>query len=110
MGAAAPIIGGVLALGGAGLSAYAMSKALKGRQDSSTSALQALSRENQRNAIDTLPETPTNIDTGENTEAEAARQQQLQLMAANDAAVNPTGGLGVTSQANTKKKTLGGGV
>lgn len=108
MGAVAPIIGGVLGL--AGLSAYAMSKAMKGQGDSNAAALQALSQQNQQNAIDTLPETPTNIDTGQNEEAEAARQQQLQLMAANDAAVNPTGGLGVTSQANTKKKTLGGGI
>ena len=105
----APLIG----LATAGISAYATSRMLKNNQNSQMASLQSMQNTNYQNAVNTLPtapEAPTNnaADAATN-EAEAERQKQLAAMAKNEAAVNPTGGLGVTTQANTKKKTLGGG-
>lgn len=106
MGAAAfPLLA---ATAGAGLVAYTMGNSLKNQNNASAESLMQLSNQQSQDALNTLPETPTDIDTGENDEAEAARRQQQQAMAANEARVNPTGSLGVTSTANTKKKTLGG--
>ena len=114
MGAAAPIIGGVLGLAGAGLTAYSMSKMMKNNQSQQMSMLQQLQNDNFANAQATLPKTPEaptgNAADAATNEAEAERQKQLKLLAANEKLVNPTGGLGVTQKANTKKRTLGGGV
>ena len=112
--AAAPIIGGVLGLAGAGLTAYSMSKMMKNNQSQQMSMSQQLQQSNYADAVASLPEAPK-APTGdaadaETNAAEAERQKQLRAMAANDKLVNPTGGLGDTSQANTKKRTLGGGL
>lgn len=104
MGAVAPILGTIATVG---LSAYAANKMMSSMNDQS-SALSALSTQNAQTALDTVPDAPVDIDSGENDEAEAARLEQQQLAAANEASVSTTGGLGLTTQANTKKKTLGG--
>lgn len=108
MGAAVGAIGQLAPLLGAGVLAYTMGNSMSNSLNSSASNLTALSNQQSQTALETLPDQPTDIDSGENAEAEAARQQQLQQMAANEASVNPTKGLGDTSAANTKKKTLGG--
>lgn len=109
--AAAPAL---LSLAGAGLTAYTMSRAMKQNNSNSYNQLAALSAANSQQAIDTLPEAPeaptNNADDAGTNAAEAERQKQQQAMAANDAANNPTGSLGLSTPANTKKKTLGGGL
>ena len=112
MGAvAAPAFLAVAGLVGVGLSAYATNKMMKENSKSQASMLQQL-QTNQDNALATLPETPeaptNNAADADTNAAEAERQKQLQQMAANEKMVNPTGGLGVTTAANTKKRTLGG--
>lgn len=115
MGAvAAPVIGGALGLAGAGLTAYAMSKMMKNNQSDQHAMLSRLQSGNYADAQATLPKTPE-APTGNAADAaangaEAERQRQLRLLAANEALVNPTGGLGVAAPANTKKRTLGGGM
>lgn len=109
--AAAPILGGVLTLAGAGLSAYAMSQMMK-NNTAGMSQLTQLQQQNNESALDTLPQAPQaptgNAADAATNEAEAERQRQLAAMAANESATNPTGGLGLATPANTKKKTLGG--
>lgn len=115
MGFIAPVIPALLGAAAVGLGAYSMSKMMKGIQGQNPSAgeLQSLNNQNMQAALDTLPKAPE-APTGDaldaaNNEAEAARKEQLQMAARNEAAVNPTGGLGLSSAtANTKKKTLGG--
>lgn len=98
----------LLATAGAGLVAYTMGQRQTKANDASAANLMSLSNQQNQQALDTLPDAPTDIDTGNNEAAEAARQEQLRQMSSNEASVNPTGGLGDTSTVGTKKKTLGG--
>lgn len=111
--AAAPIIGGLVAAAGVGVSGYMANKAMKDQQSAMQAQLTQLQSSNTAaNAAATLPslpEAPTNnAADAETNEAEAERQRQLAASRANEAWVNPNGGLGVTSLAKTKKRTLGG--
>lgn len=109
--AAAPIIGGLISVAGAGLSAFAMSKMMKNNTED-MGKLSQLAQQNNQDALSSLPKAPEaptgNAADAATNEAEAERQKQLAAMAANEAATNPTGGLGLSTPANTKKKTLGG--
>lgn len=104
------VVGG---LATAGLTAYSMSQMSKA-QNQSAGQLKAIQNNNAAQAIDTVPKPPkaptgNEADAGKNP-AEEARKQRLAAMAANEAMVNPTSGLGLSAPANTKKKTLGGGL
>ena len=105
---AGPLIAGVAT---AGISAIAMNSMMKNNQKDA-SQLMALAQQNDQSAMSTLPKVPEaptgNASDATTNEAEAERQKQLAAMAASDAAVNPTGGLGLSDKAPTKKKTLGG--
>ena len=107
-GIIAPLIAGVAT---AGVSALAMNSMMKNNQQDA-SQLMALTRQNNQSAMSTLPKAPEaptgNASDASTNAAEAERQKQLAAMAASEAAVNPTGGLGLTDKAPTKKKTLGG--
>lgn len=111
MGVAGAVIGG---LASAGLFAYGMSQMGKAQQSQSVGQLKALQSNNAAQAVETLPKAPEaptgNADDAGTNAAEEARKQQMAAMAANDAMVNPTSGLGLSAPANTKKKTLGGGL
>ncbi len=116
MGVVGAVVGG---LAMAGLTAYGMSKMQKSMMNQNYGQLQAIQNSaiqnsNAAQAVDTLPqapEAPTGNETdAETNAAEQERQKQLAAMAANDAMVNPTSGLGLSTPANTKKKTLGGGL
>ncbi len=111
MGVVGAVVGG---LAMAGLTAYGMSKMQKSMMNQNYGQLQAIQNSNAAQAVDTLPQAPE-APTGdaadaETNAAEQERQKQLAAMAANDAMVNPTSGLGLSTPANTKKKTLGGGL
>jgi hypothetical protein len=95
----------------AGLTAYSMSQMGKA-QNQSAAQLTALQNSNNAQAVDTLPKPPEAPTNGEGdaatNPAEQERQKQLAAMAANDAMVNPTSGLGLSAPAKTKKQSLGG--
>lgn len=110
MGLETAIIGGLLAGG-----LFAMSQSKKNQSSyQNTGSLTQLQNTNAANAINTLPQAPE-APTGDSADAEknaaeTERSAQLAAMAENASAVNPTGGLGLTGQASTKKRTLGGGL
>ena len=113
MGAAAgaivaPLLTGVAT---AGISALAMNSMMKSNQQDQ-SQLMTLAQQNNQSAMSTLPKPPAaptgNAADASTNASEAARQKQLAAMSAASSAVNPTGGLGLTEPATTKKKTLGG--
>jgi hypothetical protein len=98
----------------AGLTAYGMSRMQKNMMNQSAAQLQSIQNNNASQAVETLPKAPE-APTGNEGDAtanpaEQERQKQLAAMADNAAMVNPTGGLGLSTTANTKKKTLGGGL
>lgn len=110
MGAAA--LPALLVAGVTGATMFAANSMMKNSMKADTGSLQSIANDNTQNAIDTLPtvpEAPTNnVADAETNEAEAERQRQQQAMAASEAALTPNGGLGLTTPASTKKKTLGG--
>lgn len=108
-GVVAPLIGGIAATG---LTYLAFNSMMKGQQNSQQAQLQQLqdANSNALTELPTVPDAPTNNPddaTGDTANAsEVERQKQLAAMQANDAAANPTGGLGDTSTPNVRKKQL----
>lgn len=98
------LLNSLLGIGTAALGfAAANSMANMGSVGNASSTLNAV-QSNNASLLESVPETPQSADSGENAEAEAARQQQLAAMEANQQMTNTTSGLGVTSQPNAKKK------
>lgn len=98
-----------IGLGTAG-AGYLLSRNIAGGLQSNTGNLTNLSNQINADALENLPDAP-DVPTGELTEGNAAEDERAAAIAAqeaNQAATNPTGALGVTSQANTRRRTLGG--
>ena len=100
---------GVVGLGLGIYSSYSQSKNMRSQYDS---AMSMLNQQGATSVTQNMPEMPTaptqdNNAEQQNAEAAAAREETLRKAAAQNAMVNPTGGMGLTNAANTYKKTLG---
>lgn len=106
-------IGGLAATGFSLYSSMKQNRDAQKNFDSQMAKYDAMFSQQGQLAADMMPTAPENPDKAiaegsANVEAEAAAQRQQAQAARMLEAINPTGGMGITSSAMGKKKTLGG--